>query len=104
MCEARAVPGPQRHNWAIRYASVEVGETWRAKWEDHEDRKALAGEPIIDHWAEFKVVILGLYPGLGDDNRFFPRDLEALVAQHSEAEISTREQLGAFYRPFYKIS
>ena len=52
----------------------------------------------------FRDEVMALYPGSDDDRRYSDKDLRRLVIDQQTHSITTRADLGAYYREFLRIS
>ena len=78
---------------AIRYAPPEESETW-----------TMLEEAKGKDWDKFVSAVKTLYPGCEGDRRFTRTDLENLCAEQARTPMRSQEDLGQYYRKFFKIS
>src|SRR6202795_4424708 len=52
----------------------------------------------------FRDEVMALYPGSDDDRRYSDKDLRRLIIDQQTHNITTRADLGAYYREFLRIS
>lgn len=83
----------QRIKSAIRYAPADESETW-----------TMLDEALGKDWDKFVAAVKSLYPGCEGDRRFTRTDLENLCAEQARIPMQSQEDLGQYYRKFFKIS
>jgi hypothetical protein len=54
-------------------------------------------------WDKFVSAVKTLYPGCEGDRRFTCMDLENLCAEQARTPMRSQEDLGQYYRKFFKI-
>ncbi|KAG1730562.1 hypothetical protein EDD22DRAFT_788670 [Suillus occidentalis] len=85
---------PEQHiKSAIHYAPVEESETW-----------TMLDEALGKDWDKFVKAVKVLYPGCEGDQRFTHTDLENLCTEQACIPMQSQEDLGQYYRKFFKIS
>lgn len=80
-------------NSSIRYAPNEDADYWKT-----------LPEAAGSDWARFRQAIIDAYPGAETNGTFTRSNLEKLVNERSAAPITTRDELGKYFRAFVPIT
>ncbi|KAG1832767.1 hypothetical protein EV424DRAFT_1533451 [Suillus variegatus] len=78
---------------ALRYAPTSESEIW-----------VLLPTAAGQDWNKFVKEVKAMYPGCESDRRFSHADLETLCSENARVPMRSQEELGQYYREFFKIS
>lgn len=95
LCDQAGTPDVDRKAAAIRYLTTEDEEVWKTVPSFKDPQKG---------FADFQKEVEALYPGADERTRYTLADLERVSYTYARKNISTRAELGEYWREYTRVA